>query len=121
MYIDKLTMAEFMLLKNETVIKRLKKIESQKENSKVDMEISGELEYQEDMESANDTNEIKRWKKLKEDTVTNRMIFWKFSKEQCDEVKKEMREGVPVNVILNYFYPDVSVEKMRKERQKYGS
>ena len=120
-YIDKLTMAEFMLLKNETVIKRLKKIESQKENSKVDMEISGELEYQEDMESANDTNEIKRWKKLKEDTVTNRMIFWKFSKEQCDEVKKEMREGVPVNVILNYFYPDVSVEKMRKERQKYGS
>ena len=120
-YIDKLTMAEFMLLKNETVIKRLKKIEPQKENSKVDMEISGELEYQEDMESANDTNEIKRWKKLKEDTVTNRMIFWKFSKEQCDEVKKEMREGVPVNVILNYFYPDVSVEKMRKERQKYGS
>lgn len=120
-YIDKLTMAEFMLLKNETVIKRLKKIEPQKENSKVDMEISGELEYQEDMESANDTNEIKRLKKLKEDTVTNRMIFWKFSKEQCDEVKKEMREGVPVNVILNYFYPDVSVEKMRKERQKYGS
>ena len=120
-YIDKLTMAEFMLLKNETVIKRLKKIEPQKENSKVDMEISGELEYQEDMESANDTNEIKRWKKLKEDTVTNRIIFWKFSKEQCDEVKKEMREGVPVNVILNYFYPDVSVEKMRKERQKYGS
>lgn len=120
-YIDKLTMAEFMLLKNEIVIKRLKKIEPQKENSKVDMEISGELEYQEDMESANDTNEIKRWKKLKEDTVTNRMIFWKFSKEQCDEVKKEMREGVPVNVILNYFYPDVSVEKMRKERQKYGS
>ena len=120
-YIDKLTMAEFMLLKNETVIKRLKKIEPQKENSKVDMEISGELEYQEDMESANDTNEIKRWKKLKEDTVTNRMIFWKFSKEQCDEVKKEMREGVPVNVILNYFYPDVSVKKMRKERQKYGS
>lgn len=120
-YIDKLTMAEFMLLKNETVVKRLKKIEPQKENSKVDMEISGELEYQEDMESANDTNEIKRWKKLKEDTVTNRMIFWKFSKEQCDEVKKEMREGVPVNVILNYFYPDVSVEKMRKERQKYGS
>ena len=120
-YIDKLTMAEFMLLKNETVIKRLKKIEPQKENSKVDMEISGELEYQEDMESANDTNEIKRWKKLKEDTVTNRIIFWKFSKEQCDEVKKEMREGVPVNVILNYFYPDVSVEKMRKERQKYRS
>lgn len=120
-YIDRLTMAEFMLLKNETVIKRLKKIEPQKENSKVDMEISGELEYQEDMESANDTNEIKRLKKLKEDTVTNRMIFWKFSKEQCDEVKKEMREGVPVNVILNYFYPDVSVEKMKKERQKYGS
>ena len=109
MYIDRLTMAEFMLLKNETVIKRLKKIEPQKENSKVDME------------SANDTNEIKRLKKLKEDTVTNRMIFWKFSKEQCDEVKKEMREGVPVNVILNYFYPDVSVEKMKKERQKYGS
>ena len=120
-YIDRLTMAEFMLLKNETVIKRLKKIEPQKENSKVDMEISGELEYQEDMESANDTNEIKRLKKLKEGTVTNRMIFWKFSKEQCDEVKKEMREPRPVNVILNYFYPDVSVEKMKKERQKYGS
>lgn len=82
-YIDKLTMAEFMLLKNETVIKRLKKIEPQKENSKVDMEISGELEYQEDMESANDTNEIKRWKKLKEDTVTNRMIFWSSQKNSA--------------------------------------
>ena len=53
-----------------------------------------------------------------EDTITNRMLHWSYTPEQKEEVKKALAAGVPKATILTYFYPEVSVEKMRSYRKK---
>ena len=47
-----------------------------------------------------------------EDTITNRMLHWSYTPEQKEEVKKALAAGVPKAMILTYFYPEVTVEKM---------
>ena len=39
--------------------------------------------------------------------------------EQKEEVKKALAAGVPKATILTYFYPEVSVERMRSYRKKH--
>ena len=58
---------------------------------------------------------VKKRKALKDDTVTNRILNWNFSKEQKEEAKAAMKEGIPVKRILEYFYPETSVEEMRNK------
>lgn len=52
-----------------------------------------------------------------EDTITNRMMHWSYTAEQKEEVKKALAAGVPKATILTYFYPEVTVEKMRSYRK----
>lgn len=54
-----------------------------------------------------------------EDTITNRMIYWSYSKAQKEELKLALSAGIPKNEILNYFYPDITVEEMRQIRDDY--
>ena len=70
--------------------------------------------YQDDDASGGEKNTVKR-KALKDDTVTNRILNWNFSKEQKEEAKAAMKEGIPVKRILEYFYPETSVEEMRNK------
>ncbi len=52
-----------------------------------------------------------------EDTITNRMMYWSYTAEQKEKVKKALAAGVPKVTILTYFYPEVTVEKMRSYRK----
>ena len=113
-YIDEMTLEQFMLLGNNGIEKKLKKAQSNEKKSPAEKEMAYELEYQDDDTSGGETNTVKR-KALKDDTVTNRILNWSFSKEQKEEAKAAMKEGIPVKRILEYFYPETSVEEMRNK------
>ena len=53
-----------------------------------------------------------------EDTITNRMMHWSYTTEQKEELKMALAAGVPKATILEYFYPEVTVEKMSSYRKK---
>jgi len=53
------------------------------------------------------------------DTITNRMIQWKYSKEQTEELKHALRAGIPDKEIMDYFYPDTVVEEMQRIRNEF--
>ena len=61
---------------------------------------------------------VEREKPKWDDTITNRMLHWSYTPEQKEEVKKALAAGVPKATILTYFYPEVTVEKMRSYRKK---
>lgn len=113
-YIDEMTLEQFMLLGNDGIEKRLSKAQSNEKKSPAEKEMAYELEYQDDGASGGEKNTVKR-KALKDDTVTNRILNWNFSKEQKEEAKAAMKEGIPVKRILEYFYPETSVEEMRNK------
>ena len=113
-YIDEMTLEQFMLLGNDGIEKRLSKAQSNEKKSPAEKEMAYELEYQDDDASGGEKNTVKR-KALKDDTVTNRILNWNFSKEQKEEAKAAMKEGIPVKRILEYFYPETSVEEMRNK------
>ena len=46
------------------------------------------------------------------------MLYWSYTSEQKEEVKKALAAGVPKAMILTYFYPEVTVEKMSSYRKK---
>lgn len=113
-YIDEMTLEQFMLLGNDGIEKRLSKAQSNEKKSPAEKEMAYELEYQDDDTSGGEKNTVKR-KALKDDTVTSRILNWSFSKEQKEEAKAAMKEGIPVKRILEYFYPETSVEEMRNK------
>ena len=55
----------------------------------------------------------------REDSISYRMLHWHFTMEQKEELKRAMAVGVPKNVILSYFYPEISVAKMMEIRREY--
>lgn len=79
------------------------------------------MEYSADGEEENTgSGEIlKKPKKLGEDTITNRVVEWKFSDEQLEELKKALTIKMPQEEILKYFYPKTTVEMMEKMRESY--
>ena len=112
-----------------------KKVQDEAEQkAKIDMEQANELEYvdesqkSEATESANASSgsagakpvrNPEREKPKWEDTITNRMLYWSYTPEQKEEVKKALAAGVPKATILTYFYPEVTVEKMSSYRKKH--
>lgn len=129
-YIDKLTYEEFMLLGSDELKKRFTKLDEDKQKDKRNMELNNELEFSDETfangeeSSGGNSKIISRMKNKKvkwEDTISNRMIHWNYSSEQKAEVIKAIKANVPLPFILEYFYPDVSVEKMAKERERATS
>ena len=53
------------------------------------------------------------------DAELSRRFFMQDEVEQKEEVKKALAAGVPKATILTYFYPEVSVERMRSYRKKH--
>ena len=126
-YIDKLTYEEFMLLGSDELKKRFTKLDEDKQKDKRNMELNNELEFSDETfangeeSSGGNSKIISRMKNKKvkwEDTISNRMIHWNYSSEQKAEVIKAIKANVPLPFILEYFYPDVSVERMAKERER---
>ena len=54
---------------------------------------------------------------LAEEEERERERSQKRAAEQKEEVKKALAAGVPKATILTYFYPEVTVEKMRSYRK----
>lgn len=118
-YIDKLTYDEFMLLGDVEMSKRFTKLDEKEQREKLNQELEAELEYVEEMNQK--TNEMRQVNRpnLKEDTITNRMIHWPYTKEQKEEARKAIAAKVPQSKILEYFYPETSVEHMLKVRESF--
>ncbi|MGN0337862.1 MAG: VirD4-like conjugal transfer protein, CD1115 family [Lachnospiraceae bacterium] len=54
-----------------------------------------------------------------EDTITNRLVTWKYSPEQKEELKKMLALGMPKATILDFFFPDIDVRQMKEIREIY--
>lgn len=54
-----------------------------------------------------------------DESLCDRMLHWAYTEKQKAEVYRAMSEGVPKAVILTYFYPETSVEKMKEAREEY--
>ena len=119
--ITTLTFNELKLLGDEDLNKALRGVE-EKQIRQREAELTGyHMEYSADGEEENtDSGEtFKKPKKLGEDTITNRVVEWKFSDEQLEELKKALTIKMPQKEILKYFYPKTTVEMMEKMRESY--
>lgn len=131
-YIDAMTYEEFGLLTELDVKKRFSEIKEKEEREKFHREEDNELRYAQDCQYGGqevpDEN-IKGGKeplweqrKLKGgDTIMNRLVQWKYSQEQKDELHRMMDMGMPKEDILAVFYPETDVERMREIRKMFHS
>jgi type IV secretion system protein VirD4 len=125
-YIDTLSYAEFMMLGQAEFNRRITLSDESEQKEKFNREQTNELEYQDESQGTgqNDNQSgnkpvLNRQKGDWEDTVANRMLHWEYSPEQKSEVKQAMQEGLSKTEILQYFYPEVSVDEMRQIRQQH--
>jgi len=123
-YIDDLTYEEFMLLGDAELRSRFTNIDEKEQKQKLNSEQTKELEFaEEEVSNENETSSggasVASRKPLKEDTVMNRLIYWEFSEEQKTEGKKALAAKVPKQTILEYFYPETSLEEMAHIREKF--
>lgn len=58
-------------------------------------------------------------KQKHKDSIVLRLSLHDFSEEQRNEAMVAMSRGVPTDVILTYFYPQIAVSEMRKKRDHY--
>ncbi len=120
-YIDDLKYEEFMLLGDMELNHRFSSLEEKEQKDKLNQEQEQELEYSEDAfatMSQNTEQSISREKPQWEDTLTNRILHWNYSEEQQEELHKAIAAKISKEVIMQYFYPDVSVEEMRQIREE---
>lgn len=119
-YIDHVTYEEFMLLGDQELRKRFLSMDESMQKECMNRERVVELEY-----SENDRTEQRKQKKIRrpllkgEDTITNRMLSWKYSQAQKEQLKLAISAGIPKKELLSYFYPDIPAEQMRKIRADY--
>ena len=119
-YIDELKYEEFMLLGEVELNHRFSSMEEKEQKEKLNQEQAQELEYSQDSESdvKQKTESAPIRKKPEwEDTLTNRMLHWNYTEGQKEELQKAVAAKIPKAVIMEYFYPDVSVEEMRAIRE----
>lgn len=120
-YIDDLKYEEFMLLGEMELNHRFSSLEEKEQKDKLNQEQAQELEYSEDTvttSSPKTEQGTSREKPQWEDTLTNRMLHWNYTEGQQEELHKAIAAKISKEVILKYFYPDVSVEEMRQIREE---
>ena len=124
-YIDTLTYEEFMMLGDRKIGRRFTKLDEKEQKDKVNRELGNELEFMDDSQKSDNASSgstggnslgsrqvVAREKPTWEDTISNRMLHWKYSNEQKDEVKKAIAVGISKTKIMEYFYPDINLEHM---------
>lgn len=116
-FIDSLSYQEFLLLGELEMKKRFQKLDEQEQKEKANQRYGKELEYGEgDAEKRSDQG-MRKWNG--KDSITNRLVNWKFSKEQKDELRKALEEQMPSEEILFFFYPNISPSQMAEARKRY--
>lgn len=117
-YIDDLKYEEFMLLGEMELNHRFSCLEEKEQKDKLNQEQAQELEYSEESTYAQKKEVRKipqREKPEWEDTLTNRMLHWNYTKGQKEELHKAIAAKISKDVIMQYFYPDVSVEILKEK------
>jgi len=133
-YIDTLTYDEFKMLGDIELGRRFTKLDEKEQKDKVNRELGNELEFIDESQKADNPSSggtggnslgsrqvVVREKPTWEDTISNRMLHWKYSSEQKEEVKKAIAAGISKTKIMEYFYPDVSIEQMRTYREAHAA
>ena len=131
-YIDTMAYEEFGFLTELDVKRRFSEIEEKEEREKFHREEDNELRYAQDCQydgqeskadnTKGEKEQLRELRKLKgEDTIMNRLIQWKYSQEQKDELHRMMGMGVPKEDILAVFYPETDVGRMREIRKMFYS
>lgn len=119
-YIDDFTYEELGIL---TELDREKKFErQQKENEEKTQDnkfIYQQKKELKDIEKINfkgdSKKKISKKRKItREDTLMNRMAEWQYSNEQKEELYKMIALGIPIEIILEIFYPETDVIKMQE-------
>ena len=123
-YIDSLTYAEFCVLTEVDMQKRFTEAEECEEKAKHNEKHTPELEYEEAAANASSGEKVQtkgsRNKELVgEDSITNRMVTWTYTKEQKDELRKAMEIKMPKEEILKFFYPEMEAEEMARQRETF--
>jgi len=124
-YIDTLNYEEFQMLDHVGIEKRFTDqwIEMERSEKSLDQQNMGNRLDNDHK----DTNSVKFKSPISVqrlpirgvDTITNRLIQWKYSKEQTEELKHALRTGIPDKEIMDYFYPDTAVEEMQRIRNEF--
>ena len=105
--------------------KRFMEIAKQEEKAKHNEKHTQELEYEETSSGASSSGEKHQTKGSRnkelvgEDSITNRMVTWTYTKEQKDELRKAMEMKMPKDEILKFFYPEMEAEEMAKQRETF--
>lgn len=129
-YIDALSYEEFEILTELDMKKRFLSLDELAQREKHYKEQETELEYAQETKPAVDKRQekkknpdrqpfIPKRKPCGEDTIMNRMAQWQYSKEQKAELHKMMALGMSQEKILEIFYPETDVAKMREVRRTY--
>lgn len=124
-YIDSLSYEQFCVLTEVAMQKRFMEVAEQEEKAKHNEKHTQELEYEESSASASSSGEKQRTKGSRnkeivgEDSITNRMVTWTYTKEQKDELRKAMEMKMPKDEILKFFYPEMEAEEMARQRETF--
>ena len=122
-YIDSLSYEQFCVLTEVDMQKRFMEVAEQEEKAKHNEKHTQELEYEESSASASSSGEKQQTKGSRnkelvgEDSITNRMVTWTYTKEQKDELRKAMEMKMPKDEILKFFYPEKEAEEMARQRE----
>lgn len=90
-----------------------------------EFQLLGELDMTEsDTQTAEDggmaeTKGSRQSNLIREDNLTNRMVTWSYTKEQKDVLRSALKEKMPREDILSFFYPDIPVEQMLRALEKF--
>lgn len=126
-YIDSLSYEEFKLLGEKEFGKRILKLDEQNQKEKAGQELGQELVYQEAEQEETEKGNTVPFKETKnnfsmkgkafqgEDTASNRILNWNYSDAQKAILKKAMKAGVSKRDILAVFYPETSVDEMKRQ------
>ncbi|MDD3040634.1 VirD4-like conjugal transfer protein, CD1115 family [Bacteroides sp.] len=129
-YIDTLSYDEFMMLGDKALGRRFTKRDEKEQKDKINRELGNELEFMDESQKSDSSSAggsggnslgsrrvVPRETPAWEDTISNRMLHWDYSVEQKEEVRKAIAAGISKIKIMEYFYPDVSMEQMRTYRE----
>ena len=120
-YIDDLTYDEFMLLGDTELGKRFISMDEKAQKEKLQSSQNNELEYTEESvtrKAGAETKAPPQHQERKaldgEDTITNRMLHWKYSNEQIAELKRAIAMKMSEVNVLEFFYPETDVKQMKE-------
>ena len=124
-YIDSLKYQEFILLGELEFKKRFKELDEKEQKAKADEKHAKELEYAPENEQTSEeggkqkTIGSRQPELVGDDSITNRLVTWTYSKEQKDELRRALHAKMPAEDILLFFYPDIPVKQMAEANERF--